>query len=438
VAASIVESSPAEAHGTAVTALRNRNFRIIWLGLFASNIGTWMQTVALPAYIDSRTQSGGMVGWFIFAQLGPLLVLSIPGGVLADRFPRKPWIATMQVAAMVLTVAIAWLVSVDASVWSLFGVQLAIGIANALSAPAMQGVVPALVDRRDLPGVVSLNSVMINGSRVLGPIIGAGLVAAGMSIAGILVINAVTYVAILVSLSLVTFPTIGRATEAQGWRNVTTGLRIAWRRRILARILIGMATFSILCLPFVGLFPTIARLNFGLDPNTDGIYNYLYATWGLGAMVGALLVGTVLAKRDHRRLVTPFLVGFAGCLAAFALVRSPGPAFPIGFALGLCYFAMTTCMMTVLQQNLRNEERARVMSLWFMSFGGAVAIGNPIFGRVMDEVGATPVLLMGAAVALALSWFCNLAARPGATLADESPRDQPPLQAMSIAIDTDA
>jgi MFS family permease len=412
-------------HGTALTALRTRDFRIIWLGLFASNIGTWMQTVALPAYIDDRTRSGGMVGWFIFAQLGPLLLLSIPGGVLADRFPRKPWIAVMQVAAMALTLVLAALVAVDASVWWLFVVQLAIGVANALNAPAMQGVVPALVAPRDLPGAVSLNSVMINGSRVVGPILGAALVAAGMSIAGILLINAVTYVAILVSLRMVQFPEIGRATDAQGFRNVTAGLRIAWRRRILARILIGMALFSVLCLPFVGLFPTIARVNFGLDPHTDGQYNWLYATWGLGAMVGALVVGTLLAGRNHRRLISPFMLGFAACLTAFSVMRDVGPAFPIGFALGFCYFAMTTCMMTVLQQNLRNEERARVMSLWFMSFGGAVAIGNPVFGWVMDETGPTPVLLMGAVVAVGLSWFCNLNARPGRTLADDDAATRP-------------
>jgi MFS family permease len=418
VSAVDAEASFDRSRGTAAAALRTRAFRIIWLGSFASNIGTWMQTVVLPAYIDRRTESGAMVGMFVFAQLGPLLVLSIPGGVLADRFPRKPWIASMQVAAMVLTLGMAALVHIDASVWWLLLVQLVTGVANALNAPAMQGVVPALVDPVDLPGAVSLNSVMINGSRVLGPVIAAALMSFGFGVPAILVINAVTYVFIVIALKMVAFPHIDKATDARGWENLTTGLRIAASRTVLSRILLAMFMFSFVCLPFVGLFPTIARTNLGLD--TDGsTYKWLYATWGLGAMVGALAVGTVLARYDKRRLIPPLLIGFAVSLAAFAVLRRPEPAFAVGFALGFCYFAMTTSMMTVFQQNLHNSERARVMSLWFMAFGGSVSVGNLLFGPVMDAVGATPVLLFGAVGAVGLAWYCDLVRRPVTTLADE-------------------
>ncbi|HAP76760.1 MAG TPA: hypothetical protein DCR14_11820 [Acidimicrobiaceae bacterium] len=411
-----------ERRGTAAAAFRTRAFRIIWLGSFASNIGTWMQTVVLPAYIDRRTESGAMVGLFTFAQLGPLLLLSIPGGVLADKFPRKPWIATMQVGAMALTLVMAWLVHADASVWALLLVQLLTGITNALNAPAMQGVVPALVDPVDLPGAISLNSVMINGSRVIGPVIAAGLMTWGMGVPGILVVNAATYIFLLIAMKVVPFPHIGRATEAQGWENMLTGIRIVQRRTVLRRILIGMSVFSFLSLAFVGLFPTIARTNFGLDTD-QSVYKWLYATWGLGAMAGALSIGTVFSKHDKRTLIAPLFLGFAGFLTVFALLSSPAPAFPIGFGLGFCYFGMTTSMMTVFQQNVRNSERARVMSLWFMAFGGTVSIGNLALGPVMDRIGATPVLLAGAATAVGLAWYCNIPRRPSRTLADEERDD---------------
>jgi MFS family permease len=418
----VVAASTADdgrAHGTALAALRNRNFRIIWIGMFLSNIGTWMQTVILPAYIDRRTESGALVGMFMFAQLGPLLLLSIPGGVLADKFPRRAWLITMQVVALVLTLAMALLVSRDAAIaWLLF-VQLLIGISNALSAPAMQGTIPALVDNRDLPGAISLNSVMINGSRVIGPVLAALIMSRGLGIPEVLVLNALTYVFVIVALLVIAIPHIGRATDAQGWANLTVGLRIVRQRTVLQRILLGMSIFSFLCLPFVGLFPTIARTNFALDTG-GSTYKWLYATWGLGAMLGALAVGSVLATVDKRRLIPPFMLGFAVCLAVFALLRDPGPAFVVGFALGFCYFAMTTSMLTVLQQNLRNSERARVMSLWFMAFGGTVAIGNLVFGPVMDAIGATPVLLLGAVTAVWLAWWCDVARRPVRTLADET------------------
>src|SRR5688572_17526540 len=143
IAASTPASRPTQ--GTAGAALRNRNFRTMWLGSFGSNIGTWMQTLVLPAYIAARTDSALWVGLFVFAQLGPLLLLSIPGGVLADKFPRKPWMITMQAEQLLLTLVIALLVRGDSHLLWLFLVQLGIGIGNALNAPAFQGTLPNLV-----------------------------------------------------------------------------------------------------------------------------------------------------------------------------------------------------------------------------------------------------------------------------------------------------
>ena len=405
--------------GTAGAALRNRNFRTMWLGMFASNIGTWMQTLVLPAYIDHRTESGLWVGLFTFAQLGPLLLLSIPGGVLADKFPRKPWMVIMQAEQLVLSVVVAALVAHDAPLMALFFAQLLIGIGNALNAPAMQGTVPNLVPKEDLPGAVSLNSVMINGSRVIGPVIAALLMARGVSAPQIFILNAATYLFVIHVIVRITIPSIGKATDARGWANVMTGLRIARHRTVLSRLLLGMSLFSFVCLPYVGLFPTVARLNFGMAP-TGSDYKWLYATWGLGACLGALSIGTVLSQADKRRLITPFFLGFAACLGVFAVLRSGGPAFPVGFLLGFFYFGLATSMLTIVQQNLRSSERARVMSLWFMAFGGTVAIGNLAFGPVIDAIGARPVLLLGAVFALWLAWWCDVSRRPVVTLEQET------------------
>jgi MFS family permease len=405
-------------HGTAAAALRHGAFRTMWLGSFGSNIGTWMQTVVLPAYVDTRTHSGLWVGLFVFAQLGPLLLLSIPGGVLADRFPRKPWMITMQTEQLVLSLVIALLVARESPLLFIFFAQLLIGIGNALNAPAMQGTIPNLVPRQDLPGAISLNSVMINGSRVIGPTIAAILMSRGVSTSQVFVINAVTYLFLIAAIARVKIPKIGRATEARGLANFTHGLRIARERTVLGRLILGMALFSFLCLPYVGLFPTVARLNFGLA--ADGsTYKWLYATWGLGACAGALSMGTVLAHVDKRRLIVPFFGGFAVTLAVFALLRSHEPAFPIGFVLGFFYFGLATAMITIVQQNLRSSERARVMSLWFMAFGGTISIGNLAFGPVVDAIGARPVMLFCAVCALGLAWWCDVSRRPVVTLGDD-------------------
>jgi len=263
--------------------------------------------------------------------------------------------------------------------------------------------------------------VMINGSRVLGPSLAAVLGVAGVTISGLFVVNAATYLFLIAAIVLVRIPDVRGRHPERGWRRLLSGINIVSRRRVLSRSLVTMALFSLLSLAYIGLFPSVARLNFGIDP-TGSTYKWLYTVWGLGACAGALAVGTVLAAVDKRRLVVVGFLGFAASLAAFALIDSPGPAFPVGFLLGFCYFLTATALITVVQHNVRDTERAVVMPLWFMAFGGTVPIGNLIFGPVIDAVGARPVMLGGAAVALVLARFCDLRRLPES---DFLPDDQP-------------
>jgi predicted MFS family arabinose efflux permease len=172
-----------------------------------------------------------------------------------------------------------------------------------------------------------------------------------------------------------------------------------------------MTIFSMVCLVYVGLFPSVAARNLGID--VDGAsYKFLYAVWGIGACLGALAVGTVLAHIDRRVLWVRGLVGFAVSLAAFALVRSVGPAFPVAFVLGFGYFLAATALITIFQENLGDAERASVMPLWFMAFGGSIPIGDLIFGPVIDAIGARWVLGFGAVTAVWLAWWCDLRRMP--------------------------
>lgn len=417
--------TPQHAHrpGTARAALAYPAFKWIWLGLFASNIGTWMQNFTLPAYIDNRTHSAALVGLLVFMQLGPLLVLSIPAGVIAERFPRRGYLVTMQSVQLVFSVVLAALVAGDAPLWTLFAATLMIGVGNALGAPAFQGSMPMLVNRQDLGGAVALNSVMINASRVIGPSLAAVLAVSGVSIAQLFLVNAVTYLFLIAAMMRVHIPDVRGDHPEHGWRRMLTGINIAKGRPVLARCLTTMTTFSLLSLVYIGLFPSVARLNFGIDASS-GTYKWLYAVWGLGACLGALAVGTVLAHTDKRRLIVIGFGGFALSLAAFAVVRSPGPAFPVGFVLGAFYFLTATALISVVQHNLRDTERTVVMPLWFMAFGGSVPIGNLAFGPVVDAIGARPVMIGGAVVALGLARYCDLRRLPaGAFLGNDAGDD---------------
>ena len=391
--------------GTARAALQSRDFRVMWISNIGSNIGAWMQNVVLPAYVYARTGKASIVGIFIFAQLGPLLFLSIPGGVFADRIDRRKWLVATQSVQLVFSAFLGICASLDASIALLFVMQLGVGIGNALSAPAYSAVLPSLVPPEDLPGTISLSSAAINGSRVAGPIIAAILSSWGVTPSQVFFINAATYLLVIVALFRVIIPKSAPSKE-KGWQSFTLGIRTVRERPILSRILWSMFTFSLISLPYVGLFPAVADKNFGID-GSSATYKWLYAVWGLGAMLGALAVGTVLAMRDKRRLAQQGFFVFAVLLTAFAISRTPLLAFITGFFLGMAYFGTTTALMTVLQSRLELEIRARVLSLWFMAFGGTVPLGNMLFGPVMDSIGARPVLIFGAGWSLFLAWWCN-------------------------------
>jgi predicted MFS family arabinose efflux permease len=317
----------------------------------------------------------------------------------------------MQWVQLVFSLVLAFVVSIDGPIWALFLAQMAIGTGNALNAPAFQATIPLLVDRRDLAGAISMNSVQLNGSRVLGPTLAALLALVGVTTSQLFVINAATYLFLIVALAQVTLPNVRSTHPETGWRRALTGLRISRERRVLARLLVTMASFSFFCLVYVALFSSIARLNFGIDP-VGPTYRWLYAIWGFGALTGALSTGTFLAQSDRTKVIRRGFVGFAICLAAFALVRHPAPAFPIGFFLGTFYFMSANAMVTVFQQNLKDTERVSVMPLWFMAFGGTVTLGGLAGGPIIDAVGARWVLLFGAAFALVLSRYADLSRLP--------------------------
>lgn len=393
--------------GTARAAFSYRNYRLVWTGMLLSNIGTWMQNLALPAYIDHRTGSAKIVSLLVFAQLGPLLLLAIPGGIIASRFNLQRYLLAMQWVQLVFSLVLAAIVSVDGPIWALFLAQTAIGVGNALNAPAFQASVPMLVDRRDLAGAISLNSTQLNGSRVVGPAIAALLAIWGVSTSQIFVINAATYLFLIISLFMVQIPDIRSAPTETGWRRALSGVNIANSRRVLSRLLLSMTAFSLFCLIYVGLFSSVARLNFGISP-VGSTYRWLYAVWGFGALCGALATGTFLSHIHRPTIIRRGFVGFAIALAIFATISSVAWAFPVGFVLGLFYFMTANAMVTVFQQNLRDNERVTVMPLWFMSFGGTVTIGGLLAGPIIDAIGARWVLFFGALFALFLAWWCDL------------------------------
>jgi MFS family permease len=406
----VVEGDRPLGSGTAVSALRHRTFRIVFLGAFASNIGTWMQNVVLGAYAYDITRSSTFVGVIIFAQLGPALLLAMVGGLIADKVDRKKFLIVLSVEQLVFSLILAWVVrSPSPSHVLLVAMVVMVGVGSAMFGPAYSAILPALVTRKDLPGAISLNSAQMNASRVIGPAIG-GVAFHFIGPAWVFAGNAATYLFVVGALMMVSLPVlVPSGGHASRWRELTAGLTTARGDRVVGRCLITVFVFSLLALAFIGQMPVVAAHNMGIDPSSAQ-YGLLYACFGTGALVGALSIGTVFARTSKPVIVRVCLLGYAGALSAFALLRDALPAYVVVAVVGAFYFAFITALNTTLQTRLAEGVRGRVMALWMMGFGGTVALGNLLVGPVVSTVGISAVLLFGAGVALALAWYADVRA----------------------------
>ena len=221
--------------------------------------------------------------------------------------------------------------------------------------------------------------------------------------------NAVTYVFVIGALLSVTLPPpVGTTARAAGAATADVGFRVARSDRVVGRCLVTIFVFSAFALTFVGQLSVVAEENLGIPADSAG-YGLLYATFGVGAALGALSIGTVLAatsaplvvrRRDARAT--------RSCWPCSRCCATPALAYPVVAVLGFFYFAMVTSLSTALQERLDDSVRGRVMALWIMGFGGTVGLGNLIAGQVIDATSVTAVLLVNAAVAVGLAWYADV------------------------------
>ena len=256
--------------GTALTALRHRAFRRVFIGASLSNVGSWMQNVVLGALAYDLTGSPAFVGVMIFAQLGPVLLFAMVGGLLADIFDRRRLLVTVAVVQTVLSLGLAAIVAPDEpNRWAIVAVVFLIGIAQAIFMPTYSAILPGLVGSRDLAGAISLNSAQMNGSRVIGPIIGAVLDDA-FGAPSVFAANAVSYLFVIGALAPLSLPAPDHPEAEQGLARLSAGIRVARSNPVVGRALVTVAAFSLLALPFVGQLPVVAGENLGIEPRSGG------------------------------------------------------------------------------------------------------------------------------------------------------------------------
>jgi MFS family permease len=405
--------------GTARAAWQYPTFRRIYLGAFASNIGTWMQNVVLGALAYELTHSPVFVGVMVAAQLSPLLLLSVVGGILADSVDRKKLLIWLTVEQGFFSAVLGLVAFQDhPSKVVLVAIVALIGVGNALYAPVFSAVLPVLVPRRDIGGAISLNSAQMNGSRVIGPAIGAVLYA-HFGAGWVFELNALSYLAVIVVIAGVRLPA-PPASGSQGWHRVVEGFAVARRDRVVRHCISVIFIFSLTCLPFITQMPLIAGHHLGISPKS-GRYGLLYASFGVGAVAGALSIGTVFASYDKARVCRISMAAFAVFVGTFGVLRAPTIAYPVAIVLGAAYFAVITSLSTILQEEIDDAVRGKVMALWIMGFGGTVPIGGLIGGWLIERSSIGLVIGGGAVVALVLAAVFDFRPDPASRTAGAAP-----------------
>lgn len=387
--------------GTALEALRVPEFRRLYVGSTLSNTGRWMQTAALGVLGWKISESSAYLGAIIFAQLGPLGILSLIGGSLADTADRRLLLLWTQAWQMLWTFVLALLLlDGDIGQGTLLLIVFVIGLGQGLYAPALTAVIPAIAGERNLSAAIALNSMQVNGTRVVGPAIGGFLVSI-WGFAEIFALNAMSYLFVVTAIFLTRIPP-GTATSRSFRERVFGGFTIAFRAPQVGRPLGLMFLFAFLCLPFIGQLPAIAEVNLDVD-SASTTYGWFYACFGLGGLVGAFLVGTVFLRASTQRVVPVGLVGFAASLAWLAVLSDIRLAYVAIFLVGLFYFTIPTSLATAWQEHVSADIRGRVAALWVLSFGGTVPLANVAAGQLVEVTSLRAVLLFGACAAIALT-----------------------------------
>ena len=380
-------------------ALAVPNYRRFVGGQGVSLVGTWMQTVALGWLVLQLTGSGTQLGLVVAIQMLPVLLLAPYGGLVADRLDKRRLMIVVQSAMGVIALVLGVLSATGlVRLWQVFVLAACLGVATAFDNPARQAFVSELVGPRDLRNAVSLNSVLVNAARVVGPAI-AGVLIALAGVSACFLLNAASYLAVIASLVLLDRAELHPSPPAARMRGqLRDGLGYAMRTPGLAIPLAMMAIIGALAYEFQVVLPVLAT---GTFHGGSEQYGLMTAAMGVGAVLG----GLVLAARG--RTGTHAVVVASGGLGLAILLAAAAPTLPLELAalaiVGAASIAFLAIGNSTLQLVSRPEMRGRVMSLWAVAFLGSTPIGGPIAGYVAEHAGGRAGLLLGGIACLAAS-----------------------------------
>lgn len=402
-------------------AFRNRNYTLFFCGQSVSQIGTWMQRTGVSWVVYTMTHSAFMLGLTVFASQFPSFLFSLLGGIASDRYNRYKILLITQTASMVQAVLLAILIFTNHyAVWEILTLSVLLGVVNAFDVPARQPLIHDMVtDKADLPNALALNSSMVNIARLIGPAL-SGIILVKFGAATCFLINAVSFVAVIASLLLMTLPAyIPSPVKKKIGSELAEGFAYLKNTPSISTILLMLGLTSLLVLPYNTLLPVFAKVIFKGDAATFG---YINSFIGVGAVVGSIFLAT-LKKGADLKIV---LLGSTIIFGVFLILFSQFSYFPLAMLFatfsGFGMMSQTTISITVIQVDSDKEMRGRVMSYVAMAYFGMLPIGSLLIGTISQQIGAPNTILYEGIIALIIAAVFSKFLRSG--LQDQKKTDQ--------------
>jgi len=381
--------------GRTFSSLAIYNYRVFWIGQLISISGTWMQTTAQAWLVLKLTDSSVALGTVTMLQFLPITLLTLFGGVLADRLPKRAVVFCTQSVAAAQALVLAILVLTNTvHLWQVYALALLLGVVNAFDNPTRQAFVGELVGKDHLRNAVALNSSLFNAARVVGPAAG-GVIISTIGIGQAFLFNGISFIPVLVGLALMRpqdFYATGRPPRANVFRQVAEGVRYAVGAPDILLVLLLMAVVGTFGYNYTTILPLLAKYVLGTGAVGLGV---LTSAVGVGSLVAALAVASA------RRISQAVLLGAAMVFSILLLLVGLSSWLPLTLLLlglmGAVGIVFTSSANTRLQLTTPGELRGRVLSLYFLLFAGTTPLGGFLVGVLAARLGVQPtVVLMGA------------------------------------------
>lgn len=383
------------------SSLRHRNFQLFVIGQLISNVGTWMQIIAQGWLVYQLSQSELALGIVGFASAIPALAITPWGGVIVDRVPKRTLLVITQTVSMLFAFVLAALTFADVvQVWHVVALAIGLGVVNAFDGPARQAFVVEMVGRADLPNAIALNSMTFNGARIFGPAIG-GILLAAVGAGWCFFWNGFTFLAVIIGLLAMQLPPHQPSNrKLSPWQQLRSGVVYAGNSKEVRALLMMAFIISCFGITYSTILPAFVVKVLQHDATAFGALN---TSAGIGAIITAFLIARNGEGGQRGLWLAISAIAFPVVLCLFAINQIYPVALVLMVFIGMGFMSQFTLINTLLQTNISDEMRGRVMSLYTLTFFGFTPFGNLAMGAVSERWGLSEAIVGSALIALILS-----------------------------------